>query len=278
MKIAIGAGHSPNCDGSSAYGYSENHEARLICDAFERICADNGVACVRCDSSAGSKTAYLNEQVAKFNHAACDYSLQIHLNAAGGTGCEVWRMSAPYGVASAISAAMANTLGLRDRGVKYSDGLRILNSVWYRPYIVEVCFIDRWSDIQALQGKHEAVAAAIFEAVTGITPKKEDDMNITVQAPAAARVGDAVVYRAIPECKFNYAWAYGDDWEDWGSTMKGDKPATSATEGSFMPTKPGKYRLWIDCIMPDGTSYTTAPQTIIVTDEAILNATVEAQE
>lgn len=177
MRIAIGAGHSPNCDGARAYGYSENHEARLVCDAFEEICARMGTPCVRCDSEAKSQAGYLNEQVAKFNAAACNVSLQIHLNAGGGTGCEVWYKNASYLLAATMATNMSRVLGLRDRGAKYSANLRILNDVRYKPYIVEVCFIDTWSDISALQGKHEAVAAALYKAVTGVEP--EDDMQLS---------------------------------------------------------------------------------------------------
>lgn len=181
MRIAIGAGHSPNCDGATGHGYSENAEARKICDAFQRICATNGVTCIRCDSHAYTQSAYLNEQVAIFNTAGCDVSLQIHLNSGGGTGSEVWYKTASRDLAAKMSAAMAGVLGLRDRGPKYTENLRILNSVYaaYRPYIVEVCFIDGYSDITALQGKHEKIAAALFAAVTGTTYDTEDDMQLS---------------------------------------------------------------------------------------------------
>ena len=269
MRIAIGAGHSPNCDGATGHGYSENHEARLICDAFEAICKRKGVPFVRCDSSASTQAAYLNEQVSKYNSAACDYSLQVHLNSGGGTGCEVWRKSAPYDTAADISAKMAATLGLRDRGAKYSENLRILNSVRYRPYIIEVCFIDSWNDIQALQNKHAAVAAAIFEAVTG--QEAGEDMEFRVESPILIRTGQSVAYRVSPIARFNYAWAKGEGWEDWGSTIKETGEATHATTGVFTPKEPGTYRLWVDVIDQNGESVTTQSVHVTVADDAPMN-------
>lgn len=279
MRLASGAGHSPNCDGARGNGYSENAEAQKLNRLFIATCSANGISCVDCSSSAGSQAAYLSEQARAFNASGADVKLQWHFNSGGGTGCEcLYRPGGgSWQTAADVSAAIASVAGFKDRGAKARTDLFILNSV-SNAYIIEVAFIDKWADMQAVVDKYQEIAEAVFTAVTGIVPKKEDDVEITVKAPAAARVGDAVVYRAMPACKFNYAWAYGDGWDDWDSTMKGDRPPTSATEGAFIPKKAGKYRLWIDCIMPDGTAVTTAAQTIIVTDEAILNATVEAQE
>jgi len=179
MRIAIGAGHSPNCDGATGHGYSENAEARAICDAFERLADAWGVGCVRCDSSRYTDhgpSGYLEEQTAKFNSSGADVCLQVHLNSGGGTGCEVWRKRAGASMAARISANMANVLGLRDRGVKYSSGLYILNCVVLPVYIVEVCFIDRLADIEALQVRHEAVAEAILAAVLG---EEVSDMQLS---------------------------------------------------------------------------------------------------
>lgn len=46
--------------------------------------------------------------------------------------------------------------------------------------------------------------------------------------------------------KYNYVWRYGDGWKEWGSTVKSTGSKTSATNGSFTPTKAGTYTLTID--------------------------------
>ena len=189
MRIAIGAGHSQNCDGATGHGYSENHEARLICDAFERLANAWDVPCVRCDSSASTQAGYLTEQGREFNAARADVCLQVHLNSGGGTGCEVWYRSAPEPLAARMSANMADVLGLRDRGSKRSTSLYILNTVSAPVYIVEVCFIDRLADIEALQGKHEDVARALLVAILG------EDMDM--------QLSDKLNDKLLPDGSYN---------------------------------------------------------------------------
>ena len=53
---------------------------------------------------------------------------------------------------------------------------------------------------------------------------------------------------------YNYVWAYEGLWSegDWSSTVKETGSNTSKTSGSFTPTKPGIYKLFIDAVAPDG--------------------------
>ena len=177
MKLASGAGHSPNCDGARGNGYSENAEAQKLNKLFIAICERNGVACVDCSSSAGSQTAYLTEQSRKFNASGASVKLQWHFNSGGGTGCECLFRPGGGGwqTASDISAAIAGVAGFKDRGAKSRTDLYILNTV-SNAFIIEVAFIDSWSDMQAVVGKYPQIAAAVFKAVTGIDPE-EDDME-----------------------------------------------------------------------------------------------------
>lgn len=176
MRLASGAGHSPNCDGARGCGYSENAEAQKLDAEFRATANAAGLSCASCSSSAPTQRGYLLEQSRLFNQAGADVSLQWHLNSGGGQGCEVLynpKMGS-RDVAAAMSAAMARATGLKDRGAKARTDLWILNSV-PDAYIMEVAFIDSASDMAAIQGKYPAIAQAVLGAITG----EEDEMQLS---------------------------------------------------------------------------------------------------
>ena len=94
---------------------------------------------------------------------------------------------------------------------------------------------------------------ALHERITG------GDMDFKTLAPANAHVGDTVTFVAAAEADYNYAWAEGDGWDNWSSTVKETGSTTKATSGTFKPTKAGRYRLWIDV---DGKTATKADITV----------------
>ena len=52
----------------------------------------------------------------------------------------------------------------------------------------------------------------------------------------------------------NYAWALGDGWDYWDSTVKRTGERTSDLSWEFTPTREGTYRVWVDCVASDGTT------------------------
>lgn len=171
MRIATGAGHSPNCDGAQALGYSENRQCRLINARFEQVCYANGVTTYNCDSDAGTQSGYLGEQVRKANAQNVDVAIQWHLNSFNGSarGVEVLYVTERE-LAERMSAAIAQALGIPNRGAKYRGDLYWLNMTSAPAVLVEACFIDVEEDMDALVSKRDAMVDAAFTAVTGIDP------------------------------------------------------------------------------------------------------------
>src|SRR5699024_137285 len=89
-----------------------------------------------------------------------------HLNAGGGTGCEVYYTSSKGKTyAGKVSAAVAKALGIKDRGAKESDILYVLNHTTAPAILVECCFVDSKTDKS--KWNVDKCAKAIVEAVTG---------------------------------------------------------------------------------------------------------------
>ena len=105
-----------------------------------------------------------------------------------------------------------------------------------------------------------------WEDLVDYITTKEEDMNFKVSAPNTVAVGEAVNYRVIPDTKYNYAWAEGEGWDNWGSTLKDTGSYTGANSGVFKQDKPGTYRLWVDVVGDDG-NITSAQHYITVVDE-----------
>lgn len=80
----------------------------------------------------------------------------------------------------------------------------------------------------------------------------DGDWSVTgVSAPTYATVGSTVSFAAKVTgqpagATYNYVWRLGNGWREWDSTVKRTHGQTTATTGSFKPTKPGTYNLHVD--------------------------------
>lgn len=106
--------------------------------------------------------------VAKCNAHAVDLDVSIHLNAGGGKGVEVWC----YGektedIAAAICANISATLGIPNRGVKYTHNLYVLRKTHSPAILIECCFVDSQND--ASHWNADKCGDAIASAIAGKT-------------------------------------------------------------------------------------------------------------
>ena len=184
MKIAILIGHGESEGGSYDPGavngsYQEFRIAREIGKAaYERLQGVYGASCqlVNYDGSLS-----LTERIRRFRGKEADFLAEVHLNSKGATatGTEVWyypgdQIGQKY--AAAISAAIAESLGLPNRGAKASDYYGIIRQTGPTACLVETCFISS-SDLekvkdaagQALAGR--AIADGIVKAA-GLTVRE----------------------------------------------------------------------------------------------------------
>ncbi len=211
MNICISIGHGKSAKGgydSGALGgnYQEFKIGREIGKYIGEIF--KGYACTA-DVINYDATLYLTERIAHVNKHGYDLAIEIHLNAAHGTGSEVYykhKSSTGKKLAGAISKSIANTFGIRDRGAKVkinpangTDYFGFVRSCKCESLLIETVFIDTASDrkhVETAAGQRQC-AEAIVKAIAnfyGIKKKSAPAVKPSEDKPASAtvRAGDIV--------------------------------------------------------------------------------------
>jgi N-acetylmuramoyl-L-alanine amidase len=130
------------------------------------------------------------------NDSGADYAVEVHHNAAGGSGSEVIvndRTSAGNRrLARAMAAKMAAALGIRNRGVIERDREHFNRNTNMPSCIPECAFVDSATD-QAVIGRQDyavAVAEAICEPLCDFLDITFQPGHITMTAAVAAAADD----------------------------------------------------------------------------------------
>lgn len=210
MNICVSIGHGKSAKGgydSGALGgnYQEFKIAREIGKYIGEIF--KGYACTA-DVINYDATLYLTERIAHVNKHGYDLAMEIHLNASGGTGSEVYykhKSATGKKLAAAISKSIANTFGIRDRGAKVkinpangTDYFGFVRSCKCESLLIETVFIDTASDrkhVETAAGQRQC-AEAIVKAVADFygIKKKASTNKPTTDKPSkpTVRAGDIV--------------------------------------------------------------------------------------
>ena len=177
MKISVCIGHGKSQSGqydsgAVASGYQEFKLARAIgkCLKQELSKYNCTVDLINYD---GDKN--LAERIRYVNSKGYDLNMELHLNAGGGTGPEVYyKHNSKQGkaLATAISKSIATNLGLKDRGAKTKlisgqDYFGCVREIKCMSFLVETVFIDTKGDRDKViyASGQEQCAKAIATAV-----------------------------------------------------------------------------------------------------------------
>lgn len=159
------------CRGASGY-LDEVNEDRKVKNRVISALQSAGHTVYDCTDGAGkTQGRNLASIVAKCNAHAVDLDVSIHLNAGGGKGVEVWC----YGektedIAAAICANISATLGIPNRGVKYTHNLYVLRKTHSPAILIECCFVDSQND--ASHWDADKCGDAIASAIAGKTDEE----------------------------------------------------------------------------------------------------------
>lgn len=177
MKISVCIGHGKSQSGqydsgAVASGYQEFKLARAIGKYLKQELSKYNCT-VDLINYDGDKN--LAERIKYVNSKGYDLNMELHLNAGGGTGPEVYyKHNSKQGkaLATAISKSIATNLGLKDRGAKTKlvsgqDYFGCVREIKYMSFLVETVFIDTKGDRDKViyASGQEQCAKAIATAV-----------------------------------------------------------------------------------------------------------------
>lgn len=179
----VHGGHSLVCRGASGY-LDEVNEDRKVKNKVIELLRNAGHTVYDCTDDVGSTASgNLKNIVDKCNAHKVDLDVSIHLNAGGGTGCEVWVYSnKTEPVASRVSSKVSSALGIRNRGVKTSTGLYVLKHTNSPAILVECCFVDSTTDKN--NWDVSKCAKAIVEGILNASVKTTTTSNSQPSKPA----------------------------------------------------------------------------------------------
>ena len=176
--VTVHGGHNPH--GKIACGASdyidESREDRIITKKVIRLLKKNRIKAYNCTVNNGtSQTDVLRKICAKCNSKTRDIDISIHFNSAAHqkvtdrktTGTEVW-VRDTSGVKGDLAKRICNQLskvGFKNRGVKTTSGLWVLNKTTKPALLIEVCFVSDPDDAKLYKKNRDAVAKAIVQAI-----------------------------------------------------------------------------------------------------------------
>lgn len=205
MRICISIGHGKSAgggydSGAVGGGFHEFRIARKIGYYISEALKNYG-----CDAELINYDGdlYLTDRIAYVNRENFDLAAEIHLNAGGGTGSEVYyKHSDETGkkLAANISAGIAKTFSLRDRGAKIKlissggDYFGFVRSIKCRSLLVETVFIDNSSDRKNVETEfgQKKCGEAIAESIADFYGLGAKDEPQKAKPTSDIRAGDTV--------------------------------------------------------------------------------------
>lgn len=161
MKILLSAGHGGTDSGSigSDNGKEKDRTINLANKVASYLRNAGHTVTVNTEKTSNGSWRFKNR-------SGYDFALSIHFNAFYGTatGTECWYKGTQK-KASTLSSAVANVLGIKNRGAKATTTLYMMNIGFDN--LIEVCFHDNSSDLNKYNNNIDKVAKAIADTIHG---------------------------------------------------------------------------------------------------------------
>lgn len=240
----VHGGHSLSCRGAAKY-LDEVNEDRIVKNKVIQYLRSAGHTVYDCTDDYGTTVnGNLVAIVQKCNAHNVDLDISIHLNAGGGTGCEVWNYDSRTKVVSdRICANISSALGIRNRGTKYEPELYVLRNSNALALLVECCFVDNMTDKNAWNA--EKCAKAIAEGIlnksisssssssnSGSTSKPSTSNLYRVRKSWSDSKSQIGAYASLDNAKKSCPSGYNVyDWN--GKMVYSNSPSSSTTASSL---------------------------------------------
>lgn len=178
MNILLIAGHGDGDPGAYSDGYQEQYLtrefAKLLKSSLERYQCNVDIA-------PDSRNYYHYLHSHGFDFSYYHYVIEIHFNAGGGYGSEIFVPPGTTGinVEKQIMKHISAYTELKNRGVKTGNYyvIKKIKKSGVDSALLEVCFIDSKSDMNIYEDKKEKIAQAVADGTAkgfGLKLKKEN--------------------------------------------------------------------------------------------------------
>ncbi len=147
---------------------------------------------------------FLSERYKLANQKGYDFLAELHLNAGGGTGTEVYHsVYNTNKTAATVSAAIASAFGIKDRGGKTkttssgSDYFGIIRETRMEAILIETVFIDTPSDLALVStaAGQKKMGEVIAKAIAKVRGVKEKDKTSNPDSKPPEKTDEGTVYR-----------------------------------------------------------------------------------
>ena len=180
IKIYIDQGHNPTSSHNSGASGNELHEEDLtftIGVLLAELLRDDGRFEVRLSRPTATtvlgtdNSSSLDARVKGAQDFGADYFISLHVNAfttSSATGIEAYTVESSgesYDFGNSLLQGMAASTNLRNRGMKTSSSLRVLNKATMPATLLEMGFISNPDDAKLLAEHPEVFATGIYNGI-----------------------------------------------------------------------------------------------------------------
>lgn len=161
MKMLLISGHGAGDPGACANGYQEANLTIEVVQGMAAILKDKiDITIYPIENNA---YADIQRNKLQVNFSQYDYVLEVHFNAGGGAGSEIYVTSQEKQTLVEQNIVTELSQYYKNRGVKVKDFLVIYNAKrkGTSSALLEVCFIDSLQDMQMYQSHKQEIYTAI---------------------------------------------------------------------------------------------------------------------
>lgn len=165
MKILLISGHGAGDNGAVGNGYKEADLTREVVNTL--VNKLRKYATVDVYNQARDAYSDVNSGNVQVNFANYNYVFEVHFNAGGGKGTEIYvtREESATTVEEGIMNKLAKFFTVRGVKRKNFNVIASAKRKGVSSALLEVCFIDNATDIQTYQNNKDAISQAICEGI-----------------------------------------------------------------------------------------------------------------
>lgn len=214
IKIFIDAGHNDSSWNTGAVGNGLKEQditfnvSKLLSEILQKYGVETKLSRRTKETNLGTNNSTsINARYRLANEWKADYFISIHANAGGGTGAEtLYHKADSLAYATVIQTEYVKAMGLVNRGIKYRDDVGVIMHTNMPAVLIELAFIDTYSDSLVLRDKQKSMAQAVangFIKFLGLKLKETEETEVLTEMKLSYK-GKEYVIPSILKDGLNY--------------------------------------------------------------------------